>query len=215
MRTSDAHGGRRANGGAVKVMAAASQWTTFLVPVRPARVDLLPGNAGCRPSWLDLPALRRAWDNRSWCDFAPVATTNLNLVNFDALLACAIQQMSLMVSPNNPCIIEDKDDLVAEDTNHALYLQGTSACTVYLSRRSYCEGGDISLQASVKVLKEVTKTRKVPVLEVPLALTKIKKANLETSSFFETLRGTEFPVRTWMRIFVKVRNRCMIACKSS
>ncbi|BAS72119.1 Os01g0363500, partial [Oryza sativa Japonica Group] len=69
--------------------------------------------------------------------------------------------------------------------------------------------------ASVKVLKEVTKTRKVPVLEVPLALTKIKKANLETSSFFETLRGTEFPVRTWMRIFVKVRNRCMIACKSS
>uniref|UniRef100_A0A0E0EPY1 Uncharacterized protein n=1 Tax=Oryza meridionalis TaxID=40149 RepID=A0A0E0EPY1_9ORYZ len=96
---------------------------------------------------------RRAWDNRSWCDFAPVATTNLNLVNFDALLACAIQQMSLM--------------------------------------------------ASVKVLKEVTKTRKVPVLEVPLALTKIKKANLETSSFFETLRGTEFPVRTWMRIFVK------------
>ncbi|BAS72118.1 Os01g0363500, partial [Oryza sativa Japonica Group] len=57
--------------------------------------------------------------------------------------------------------------------------------------------------ASVKVLKEVTKTRKVPVLEVPLALTKIKKANLETSSFFETLRGTEFPVRTWMRIFVK------------
>uniref|UniRef100_A0A0D3H4A8 Uncharacterized protein n=1 Tax=Oryza barthii TaxID=65489 RepID=A0A0D3H4A8_9ORYZ len=71
------------------------------------------------------------------------------------------------------------------------------------------------VQASVKVLKEVTKTRKVPVLEVPLALTKIKKANLETSSFFETLRGTEFPVRTWMRIFVKVRNRCMIACKSS
>uniref|UniRef100_A0A0E0MW94 Uncharacterized protein n=1 Tax=Oryza rufipogon TaxID=4529 RepID=A0A0E0MW94_ORYRU len=112
--------------------------------------------------------------------------------------------MSLMVSPNNPCIIEDKDDLVAEDTNHALYLQGTCACTVYLSLRSYCEGGDISLQASVKVLKEVTKTRKVPVLEVPLALTKIKKANLETSSFFETLRGTEFPVRTWMRIFVKV-----------
>uniref|UniRef100_A0A0D3H4A9 Uncharacterized protein n=1 Tax=Oryza barthii TaxID=65489 RepID=A0A0D3H4A9_9ORYZ len=169
-------------------MAAASQWTTFLVPVRPARVDLLPGNAGCRPSWLDLPAL--VYDGmKSWCDFAPVATTNLNLVNFDALLACAIQQMSLMVSPNNPCIIEDKDDLLAG------YL-----CV-------HC--------ASVKVLKEVTKTRKVPVLEVPLALTKIKKANLETSSFFETLRGTEFPVRTWMRIFVKVRNRCMIACKSS
>uniref|UniRef100_A0A0E0IUU3 Uncharacterized protein n=1 Tax=Oryza nivara TaxID=4536 RepID=A0A0E0IUU3_ORYNI len=105
---------------------------------------------------------RRAWDNRSWCDFVPFATTNLNMVNFDALLACANQQMSLML---------------------AGYL-----CV-------HC--------ASVKVLKEVTKTRKVPVLEVPLALTKIKKANLETSSFFETLRGTEFPVRTWMRIFVK------------
>uniref|UniRef100_A0A0E0MW91 Uncharacterized protein n=1 Tax=Oryza rufipogon TaxID=4529 RepID=A0A0E0MW91_ORYRU len=41
---------------------------------------------------------RRAWDNRSWCDFAPFATTNLNMVNFDALLACANQQMSLMLA---------------------------------------------------------------------------------------------------------------------
>uniref|UniRef100_A0A0E0IUU0 Uncharacterized protein n=2 Tax=Oryza nivara TaxID=4536 RepID=A0A0E0IUU0_ORYNI len=158
-------------GGAVKVMAAASQWTTFLVPLRPARVDLLPGNAGCRPSWLDLPAL--VYDGTKFCNGVVLGTIGVGAI------------LCLLPQPTSTC------------------LQGTCACTVYLSLRSYCEGGDISLQASVKVLKEVTKTRKVPVLEVPLALTKIKKANLETSSFFETLRGTEFPVRTWMRIFVK------------
>uniref|UniRef100_A0A0E0B0B3 Uncharacterized protein n=2 Tax=Oryza glumipatula TaxID=40148 RepID=A0A0E0B0B3_9ORYZ len=170
-------------GEAVKVMAAASQWTTFLVPLRPARVDLLPGNAGCRPSWLDLPAL--VYEGMKFCNGVVLGTIGVGAI------------LRLLPQPTSTC------------------LQGTSACTVYSSLRSYCEGGDISLQASVTVLKEVTKTRKVPVLEVPLALTKIKKANLETSSFFETLRGTEFPVRTWMRIFVKVRNRCMIACKSS
>uniref|UniRef100_A0A0D3H4A7 Uncharacterized protein n=1 Tax=Oryza barthii TaxID=65489 RepID=A0A0D3H4A7_9ORYZ len=175
MRTSDAHGGRRANGGAVKVMAAASQWTTFLVPVRPARVDLLPGNAGCRPSWLDLPAL--VYDGMKFCNSVVLGT-----IGVGAILRLLPQPTSTWVPLRALCI----------------YLEEV-----------------IVKEASVKVLKEVTKTRKVPVLEVPLALTKIKKANLETSSFFETLRGTEFPVRTWMRIFVKVRNRCMIACKSS
>uniref|UniRef100_A0A453DR47 Uncharacterized protein n=1 Tax=Aegilops tauschii subsp. strangulata TaxID=200361 RepID=A0A453DR47_AEGTS len=45
------------------------------------------------------------------------------------------------------------------------------------------------------------KTRKVPAPEVLAALAKIKKAKLDTSSFFETLGGTESPGRTWMLIF--------------
>uniref|UniRef100_A0A0E0MW93 Uncharacterized protein n=1 Tax=Oryza rufipogon TaxID=4529 RepID=A0A0E0MW93_ORYRU len=154
--TRAADGAKTANGGAVKVMAAASQWTTFLVPLRPARVDLLPGNAGCRPSWLDLPAL--VYDGTKFCNGVVLGTIGV-------------------VLSSNVLSHWNKNDM---------------------AERIRREG------ASVKVLKEVTKTRKVPVLEVPLALTKIKKANLETSSFFETLRGTEFPVRTWMRIFVKV-----------
>ncbi|KAK8452248.1 hypothetical protein SEVIR_5G080300v4 [Setaria viridis] len=54
---------------------------------------------------------------------------------------------------------------------------------------------------SVKVLKEAAKTRKVPASEVLSALSKIKKAKLDTSTFFETLGGTESPGRTWMLIF--------------
>lgn len=54
---------------------------------------------------------------------------------------------------------------------------------------------------SVKVLKEAAKTRKVPAPEILLALSKIKKAKLDTSTFFETLGGTESPGRTWMLIF--------------
>ncbi|CAL4951118.1 unnamed protein product [Urochloa decumbens] len=54
---------------------------------------------------------------------------------------------------------------------------------------------------SVKVLKEAAKTRKVPAPEVLSALSKIKKAKLDTSTFFETLGGTESPGRTWMLIF--------------
>nr|AML47758.1 hypothetical protein AEX81_00010 [Triticum aestivum]AOZ21502.1 hypothetical protein [Triticum aestivum] len=54
---------------------------------------------------------------------------------------------------------------------------------------------------SVKVLKEAAKTRKVPADEVLAALAKIKKAKLDTSTFFETLGGTESPGRTWKLIF--------------
>jgi hypothetical protein len=54
---------------------------------------------------------------------------------------------------------------------------------------------------SVKVLKEAAKTRKVPAPEILSALSKIKKAKLDTSTFFETLGGTESPGRTWMLIF--------------
>lgn len=58
----------------------------------------------------------------------------------------------------------------------------------------------------MKVLKEAAKTRKVPAPEVLSALAKIKKAKLDTSSFFETLGGTESPGRTWMLVFTaKVR----------
>jgi hypothetical protein len=58
----------------------------------------------------------------------------------------------------------------------------------------------------VKVLKEAAKTRKVPAPEVLSALSNIKKAKLDTSTFFETLGGTESPGRTWMLIFTaKVR----------
>ncbi|CAD6343717.1 unnamed protein product [Miscanthus lutarioriparius] len=54
---------------------------------------------------------------------------------------------------------------------------------------------------SVKVLKKAAKTRKVPAPEILSALSKIKKAKLDTSTFFETLGGTESPGRTWMLIF--------------
>ncbi|XP_015692350.2 uncharacterized protein LOC102722630 [Oryza brachyantha] len=61
---------------------------------------------------------------------------------------------------------------------------------------------DLSAVAeSVKVLKEAAKTRKVPAPELLAALEKIKKAKLDTSTFFETLGGTESPGRTWMLIF--------------
>uniref|UniRef100_M8B463 PAP fibrillin domain-containing protein n=1 Tax=Aegilops tauschii TaxID=37682 RepID=M8B463_AEGTA len=64
------------------------------------------------------------------------------------------------------------------------------------------EPSDLSAVAeSVKVLKDAAKTRKVPAPEVLAALAKIKKAKLDTSSFFETLGGTESPGRTWMLIF--------------
>ena len=51
------------------------------------------------------------------------------------------------------------------------------------------------------MLKEAAKTRKVPGPEILSALSKIKKAKLDTSTFFETLGGTESPGRTWMLIF--------------
>nr|XP_025881330.1 uncharacterized protein LOC9271629 [Oryza sativa Japonica Group] len=92
-------------------MAAASQWTTFLVPLRPARVDLLPGNAGCRPSWLDLPAL--VYDGTKFCNGVVLGTIGVGAI------------LRLLPQPTSTC------------------LQGTCACTVYLSLRSYCEGGDI------------------------------------------------------------------------
>ncbi|TVU22184.1 hypothetical protein EJB05_31866 [Eragrostis curvula] len=64
------------------------------------------------------------------------------------------------------------------------------------------QASDLSAVAdSVKVLKEAAKTRKVPAPEVLSALSNIKKAKLDTSTFFETLGGTESPGRTWMLIF--------------
>ncbi|KAG1334156.1 hypothetical protein COCNU_03G002750 [Cocos nucifera] len=54
---------------------------------------------------------------------------------------------------------------------------------------------------SVKVLKAAAKTRGVPAAEVLDALAAIKKAKAESSSFLETLGGTESPGRTWMLIF--------------
>ncbi|KAL6848278.1 hypothetical protein ACP4OV_022406 [Aristida adscensionis] len=59
----------------------------------------------------------------------------------------------------------------------------------------------LAVADSVKVLKEAAKTRKVPGPEVLSALSKIKKAKLDTSTCFETLGGTESPGRTWMLIF--------------
>ncbi|XP_074569355.1 uncharacterized protein LOC141825992 [Curcuma longa] len=55
--------------------------------------------------------------------------------------------------------------------------------------------------ASVEVLKEAAKTRKVPPVQVLTALASIKKRKAEPSSFLETLGGTESPGRTWMLIF--------------
>jgi hypothetical protein len=69
---------------------------------------------------------------------------------------------------------------------------------------------------SVKVLKEAAKTRKVPSPELLAALAKIKKAKLDTSTFFETLGGTQSPGRTWMLIFTaKVTNMRLIARERS
>ncbi|XP_078428467.1 microbial collagenase isoform X2 [Wolffia australiana] len=53
----------------------------------------------------------------------------------------------------------------------------------------------------VTVLKNAAKTRRVPPAEVLAALAAIKKAKLDSSSFFETLGGVETPGRTWMLIF--------------
>ncbi|KAI4984307.1 hypothetical protein ZWY2020_057539 [Hordeum vulgare] len=61
-------------------------------------------------------------------------------------------------------------------------------------------GSAQAVAESVKVLKDVTKTRKVPAPEVLAALAKIKKAKLNTSTFFETLGEAESPGRTWMLI---------------
>lgn len=68
----------------------------------------------------------------------------------------------------------------------------------------------------MKVLKEAAKTRKVPSPELLAALAKIKKAKLDTSTFFETLGGTQSPGRTWMLIFTaKVTNMRLIARERS
>ncbi|XP_066166704.1 uncharacterized protein [Oryza sativa Japonica Group] len=89
--TRAADGAKTANGGAVKVMAAASQWTTFLVPLRPARVDLLPGNAGCRPSWLDLPAL--VYDGTKFCNGVVLGTIGVGAI------------LRLLPQPTSTCFI--------------------------------------------------------------------------------------------------------------
>ncbi|KAI5001768.1 hypothetical protein ZWY2020_026418 [Hordeum vulgare] len=61
---------------------------------------------------------------------------------------------------------------------------------------------------SVKVLKDAAKTRKVLAPEVLAALAKIKKAKLDTPTFFETLGGAESPGRTWMLIFTAQLDLC-------
>ncbi|EEF29860.1 uncharacterized protein LOC8275732 [Ricinus communis] len=60
---------------------------------------------------------------------------------------------------------------------------------------------DPEVEESVKVLKNAAKTRKVPVAEVLSALSVIEKANVDPSTFLDTLGGSASPGRTWMLIF--------------
>ncbi|KAG0500122.1 hypothetical protein HPP92_000194 [Vanilla planifolia] len=57
------------------------------------------------------------------------------------------------------------------------------------------------LEESVLLLKRAGKTRDVPPVEVVAALSTIRKAKVDSSSFLETLGGSESPGRTWMLIF--------------
>ena len=61
----------------------------------------------------------------------------------------------------------------------------------------------------VEVLKNAAKTRRVAPPEVLSALTEIKKAKVDPSSFLETLGGTESPGRTWMLIFTAQVSCCL------
>uniref|UniRef100_A0A1D1Z2M7 Na(+)-translocating NADH-quinone reductase subunit D n=2 Tax=Anthurium amnicola TaxID=1678845 RepID=A0A1D1Z2M7_9ARAE len=53
----------------------------------------------------------------------------------------------------------------------------------------------------VAVLKTAAKTRQVAAAEVLAALSAIKKAEIDPSTFLEALGGSESPGRTWMLIF--------------
>ncbi|XVF12251.1 hypothetical protein REPUB_Repub08aG0099600 [Reevesia pubescens] len=57
------------------------------------------------------------------------------------------------------------------------------------------------VEESVKVLKNASKTRKVPAEEVLSAFSVIEKAKINPSGFLETLGGSDSPGRTWMLIF--------------
>ena len=51
------------------------------------------------------------------------------------------------------------------------------------------------------MLKEAAKTRKVPKEEILSALSVMEKQKLDSSTFLETLGGTQSPGKTWMLIF--------------
>ncbi|KAK8916105.1 hypothetical protein KSP39_PZI022294 [Platanthera zijinensis] len=57
------------------------------------------------------------------------------------------------------------------------------------------------LEESVLLLKRAAKSRKVPSADVLTAISDIKKAKVEESSFLEILGGLKSPGRTWMLIF--------------
>ncbi|XP_020594143.1 uncharacterized protein LOC110034194, partial [Phalaenopsis equestris] len=57
------------------------------------------------------------------------------------------------------------------------------------------------LEKSVLLLKQAARTRKVPAADVLSAISAVKKAKADSSSFLETLGGSESPGRTWMLIF--------------
>ncbi|PKU82781.1 uncharacterized protein LOC110096950 [Dendrobium catenatum] len=57
------------------------------------------------------------------------------------------------------------------------------------------------LENNVLLLKQAAKTRMVPAADVLSAISAIKKAKVDSSSFLETLGGSKSPGRTWMLIF--------------
>lgn len=57
------------------------------------------------------------------------------------------------------------------------------------------------LAESVLLLKRASTSRKVPAAEVLAAISDIKKAKVDASSFLEILGGSKSPGRTWMLIF--------------
>ncbi|GAB2223823.1 hypothetical protein Droror1_Dr00004565 [Drosera rotundifolia] len=62
------------------------------------------------------------------------------------------------------------------------------------------------VEASIKLLKNAAKTRKVAAEEVLPALSVIEKAKLDATGFLETLGGSQSPGRTWMLIFAAEKN---------
>ncbi|KAL9249170.1 hypothetical protein AKJ16_DCAP01063 [Drosera capensis] len=62
------------------------------------------------------------------------------------------------------------------------------------------------VEASINLLKNAAKTRKVAAEEVLPALSVIEKAKLDPTGFLETLGGPQSPGRTWMLIFTAEKN---------
>lgn len=63
----------------------------------------------------------------------------------------------------------------------------------------------------MRILKNAAKTRRVAAKEVLSALSVIKKAKIDPSSFLNTLGGTASPGRTWMLIFTAQVNFFLIS----